>query len=118
MKRILILAGLYCFAGIVALRAQSGAGALEFTAKVTPTAAKAEPAREFTIYLLTKSYGQIAKELDERDGPPSREKFIDARKLSPELREWLHNHDGMDITRPGCAERLTPWDALHVRDLQ
>jgi len=65
-ETILILAGLYCFAGIVALRAQSGAGALEFTAKVTPTAAKAEPAREFTVYLLTKSYDQIVKELDER----------------------------------------------------
>ena len=114
MKRILILAGLYCFTGAVALRAQSGAGALEFTAKVTPTAAKAEPAREFTIYLLTKSYDQIVKELDERDGPPSREKFIDALKLSPELREWLHKHDVMDITLPGFDKLLTPDDVLHV----
>src|SRR5260221_403362 len=114
MKRILILAGLYCFAGIVALRAQSGAGALEFTAKVTPTAARAEPAREFTFYLLTKSYDQIVKELDERDGPPSREKFIDALKLSPELREWLHKHDVMDITLPGFDKLLTPDDVLHV----
>ncbi len=114
MKRILILAGLYCFTGAVALRAQSGVGALEFTAKVTPTAAKAEPAREFTIYLLTKSYDQIVKELDERDGPPSREKFIDALKLSPELREWLHKHDVMDITLPGFDKLLTPDDVLHV----
>jgi len=114
MKRILILAGLFCFSGVVALRAQSGAGALEFTAKVTPTAAKAEPAREFTIYLLTKSYDQIVKELDERDGPPSREKFIDALKLSPELREWLHKHDVMDITLPGFDKLLTPDDVLHV----
>jgi len=114
MKRILILAGLFCFSGVVALRAQSGAGALEFTAKVTPTAAKAEPAREFTIYLLTKSYDQIVKELDERDGPPSREKFIDALKLSPELREWLHKHDVMDITLPGFDKLLTPEDVLHV----
>ena len=114
MKRILILAGLYCFTGVVALRAQSGAGALEFTAKVTPTAAKAEPAREFTIYLLTKSYDQIVKELDERDGPPSREKFIDALKLSPELREWLHKHDVMDITLPGFDKLLTSDDVLRV----
>src|SRR5258708_38207269 len=103
MKRILILAGLYCFAGIVALRAQSGAGALEFNPKVTPTAAKAGPAREFTIYLLTKSYDQIVKELNERDGPPSREKFIDGLTLSPELRDWLHKPDGIDITLPGSG---------------
>src|SRR5882762_1766656 len=114
MKRILMLAGLYCFIGVVALRAQSGAGALEFTAKVTPTAAKPEPAREFTIYLLTKSYDQIVKELNERDGPPSREKFIDGLKLSPELREWLHKHDVMDITLPGFDKLLTPDDVLHV----
>src|SRR5258706_8906620 len=114
MQRIFILAGLYCFTGVVALRAQSGAGALEFTAKVTPTEAKAEPAREFTIYLLTKSYDQIVKELDERDGPPSREKFIDGLKISPELREWLHKHDVMDITLPGFDKLLTPDDVLHV----
>src|SRR5258708_33816909 len=114
MKRILMLAGLYCFAGVVALRAQSGAGALEFTAKVTPTAAKAEPAREFTIYLLTKSYDQIVKELYERDGPPTREKVIDGLKLRPELREWLHKHDVMDITLPGFDKLLTPDDVLQV----
>jgi len=96
------------------LCAQVGTGVLEFTARVTPTAAKAEPAREFTFYLLTKSYIQIVNELDERDGPPSRDKFIDELKISPEMREWLHKHDVMDITLPGFDKLVTPEDVLHV----
>ena len=114
MKKILVFGLFLMIGGAVRGNAQSGAGAIEFTAKVTPTGAKPEPAREFTIYLLTKSYDQIVKELDERDGPPSREKFIDGLKLSPELREWLHKHDVMDITLPGFDKLLTPEDVLHV----
>ena len=102
------------FPSASSVHAQAGAGALEFTAKVTPTAAKPEPVRDFTFYLLTKSYDEIVKELDERDGPPSREKFIDGLKLSPELREWLHKHEVMDITLPGFDKLVTPEDVLHV----
>ena len=108
------MAGLLFLATASSVCAQAGAGALEFTARVSPTAAKAEPAREFTFYLLTKSYGDIVKELDDRDSPPSREKFIDELKLSPELRDWLHKHDVMDITLPGVDKLVTPDDILQV----
>src|SRR5215467_278216 len=98
----------------LATRAQTATGSLEFTAKVTPTAAKSEPVRDFSFYLLTKSYNDIVKELDERDGPPSREQFIDNLKLSPELRQWLHKHDVMDLTLPGFDKLVTPDDILQV----
>jgi len=114
MRRLSILTGLLLLAAGSRAMAQAGGGALEFTARVTPTAAKAEPAREFTFYLLTKSYGDIVKQLDDRDSPPSREKFIDELKISPELREWLHKHDVMDITLPGVDKLVTPDDVLHV----
>jgi hypothetical protein len=114
MRRLCILASFLLLTAGYRVCAQGGTGALEFAAKVTPTAAKAEPVRDFTFYLLTKSYGEIVKELDERDGPPSREKFIDGLKISPELREWLHNHDVMDITLPGFDKLVTPDDVLHV----
>jgi len=95
-------------------QAQSSTGDLEFTARVTPTAAKGEPVRDFTFYLLTKSYADIIKEVDERDGPPSRERFIEDLKISAELREWLHKNDVMDITMPGVDKLITPEDVLHV----
>src|SRR5215467_13139718 len=113
MKRIFLVAA----AGLV-LGARSPAqnpnGALDSTARVTPTAAKAEPVRDFTFYLLTKSYGDIVKEIDDRDGPPDREKFIGGLKISPELRAWLQKHDVIDLTLPGVDKLFTPDDVLHV----
>ena len=114
MRKLYILAGLFCLATASRMHAQGGTGALEFTAKVTPSAAKPEPVRDFTFYVLTKSYDDIVKDLDAREGPPSREKFIDDLKISPELREWLHKHDVMDITLPGFDKLMTPEDVLHV----
>jgi hypothetical protein len=114
MRKLCVLAGLLLLATASRVCAQTGAGTLEFTAKVTPTAAKAEPVRDFTFYLLTKSYQDIVKEVEQRDAPPSRDKFIDELKLSPELREWLHKHDVMDITLPGFDKLVTPDDVLHV----
>src|SRR5499425_1617789 len=94
--------------------AQSANGILDFTARVTPTAAKPEPVRDFTFYVLTKSYNEIVKEIDERDGPPARERFIEGLKISPELRVWLEKHDVIDITLPGVDKLFTPDDVLHV----
>lgn len=94
--------------------AQNVNGTLDFTARVSPTAAKPEPVRDFTFYVLTKSYDDIVKEIDERDGPPAREKFIDGLKISPELRAWLQKHDVMDLTLPGVDKLFTPDDVLHV----
>jgi hypothetical protein len=114
MKKIFVLAVFLSCAAPRHVGAQNANGALEFTARVTPTAAKPEPVRDFTFYVLTKSYDDIVKEIDERDGPPSRDKFIDDLKISPELREWLHKHDVVDITLPGFDKLLTPDDVLHV----
>jgi len=114
MKKVLILAAIFSFVPALQLSAQNANGALEFTARITPTAAKPEPVRDFTFYVLTKSYDDIVKEIDERDGPPAREKFIDGLKISPELRAWLQKHDVMDITLPGVDKLFTPDDVLHV----
>jgi hypothetical protein len=114
MRKSYILAAILCLATASRVHPQGGTGALEFSATVTPSAAKPEPVRDFTFYVLTKSYDDIVKDLDAREGPPSREKFIDDLKISPELREWLHKHDVMDITLPGFDKLMTPEDVLHV----
>src|SRR5215510_1577479 len=113
MKKMLVLAVFFIVAGGRS-DAQRATGALEFTARVTPTAAKPEPVRDFTFYVLSKSYDEIVKEIDERDGSPAKEKFIDDLKISPELRAWLHKHDVTDLTLPGVDKLFTPDDVLHV----
>lgn len=113
MRKILLFVAAFVVLGGPS-PAQNANGTLDFTARVTPTAAKPEPVRDFTFYVLTKSYDEIVKEIDERDGPPAREKFIDELKVSPELRAWLHKHDVIDLTLPGVDKVFTPDDVLHV----
>ncbi len=94
--------------------AQSNAGSLELAARISPTAARPEPVRQFTFYVLTKSYAEIVREVETENVIPSREKFIDGLKLSPELKEWLKAHDIFDLTMPGLDRLVTPDDIIHV----
>ncbi len=48
------------------------------------------------------------------DAIPSRDKFIDDLKVSPELKEWLKAHEILDLTMPGLDKALTADDVLHV----
>jgi hypothetical protein len=95
-------------------RAQSDSGALEITARITPTGARPEPVRQFTFYVLTKSYSDIVKEVEEKDPVPPRDQFIEGLKVSPELRRWLKGHDVLDLAEPDLDKVLTPDDILNV----
>lgn len=105
---------LCAFLFVSTIAAQSSTGALEFTARVTPTAARPEPVRQFTFYILTKSYLEIVKEVEEQDPVPPRDEFIDGLKVSPEMRTWLKAHDTMDLTQPDLDKLLTPDDILNT----
>jgi hypothetical protein len=104
-----------CFSG--AAGAQSNAGSLELAARISPTAARPEPVRQFTFYVLTKSYAEIVKEVEAENETPSREKFIEGLKVSPELKEWLNAHDIFDLTMPGLDHLVTADDIIHVPEL-
>jgi hypothetical protein len=95
-------------------RAQTDAGALEVFARITPTAARPEPVRQFTFYVLTRSYSEIVKEVEEKDPIPPRDEFIGSLKISPELRAWLKGHDTLDLTEPDMDKLLSPDDILNV----
>jgi hypothetical protein len=101
-----------CFAETA--RGQSEPGRLELAARVTPSAAKPEPVRQFTFYVLTKSYEDIVKDVEEKDPVPPRKVFIDGLKVSPELREWLKDHDTLDLTAPDLDKLLSPDDIMKV----
>jgi hypothetical protein len=92
--------------------AQNSAGTLDITARITPTAARPEPVRQFMFYILTKSYGAIAKEVEEGDGVPPRDEFIDGLKVSKELKVWLKAHETLDLTIPELDKMLTPDDII------
>jgi hypothetical protein len=95
-------------------RAQSYTGGLELVARITPTGARPEPVRQFTFYILTKSYSEIVKEVEDKDPVPPRDQFIEGLKVSPELRTWLKGHDTLDLTEPELDKLLTPDDILSI----
>jgi hypothetical protein len=107
-----ILAGLVCLAQTA--RAQGSAASLDITARVTPTAARPEPVRQFMFYILTKSYADIAKEVEAGDVVPPRDEFIDGLKVSKELKTWLKAHEILDLTTPELDKMLTPDDIIHT----
>jgi len=98
------------------LRGQSAPanGVLDFTVLITATAARPEPVRQFTFYLLTKSYDDITKEVEASNEIVPRDKFIEELKVSPELKDWLKAHDILDLTAPDLDRLLTPDDIIHV----
>lgn len=106
-----ILAGMVCFARTA--RAQSAAS-LDITARVTPTAAQPEPVREFQLYILTKSYSEIAKDVEKADPVPPRDAFIEGLKVSPELKKWLKDHDTLDLTAPDLDKQLKADDIIRT----
>ena len=96
------------------LAAQGGAGTIDISARVTPTGALPEPVRQFTFYVLTKSYADVIQEIESQNVLPTRDEFIDNLKLSKELRTWLKAHDLLDLTSPDLDKVLTTDDIMNV----
>jgi hypothetical protein len=110
-----VFAGMVCFAHTA--RAQNSTASVDITARVTPTAAQPEPVRQFTLYILTKSYAEIAKSVEDADPVPSRDEFIEGLKVSPELKKWLKDHDTLDLTAPDIDKQMKADDIIHTPEL-
>jgi hypothetical protein len=96
------------------LLAQSRTGSIDFTARITPTASHPEPVRQFTFYILTKSYADITKEIASQDVLPTEAEFIDKWNCSPELKAWMKKHDTMDLNSPDVDKLISPDDIMKV----
>jgi hypothetical protein len=111
---IIMVVAMCALAFLSGARAQSDTGVLEITARITPTGARPEPVRQFTFYILTKSYSDIVKEVEEKDPIPPRDQFIEGLKVSSELRIWLKGHEVLDLSQPDLDKLITPEDVLNV----
>ena len=107
-----LLSGLPSLASTLA--AQVATGAIDMTARVTPTGARPEPVRQFTFYVLTRSYADIVKEVEGQNVLPTRDEFIEKLTVSPELKKWMKAHEVMDLTSPDLDKVVTPDDIIQV----
>jgi hypothetical protein len=108
---LILCAGLLC---AIPAAAQSGTGDLDVTAQITPTGGRPEPVRDFPLCLLTKSFTDIVKEVETQDPMPTREKFVEGLKVSPQLRDWIIKHDTMDLTAIDFDKLVTVEDIMDV----
>jgi hypothetical protein len=97
-----------------ACAAQNSKGALDLTARITPTGARPEPVRQFTFYVLSKSFAEITAEVEQQDKLPSRDEFIERLKVSKPLKDWLKAHDVMDLTQPDLDKLVTPDEIIAI----
>jgi len=111
-RPLVLLCALSALAGVA--RGQSSTGSLDVTVHITPTGARPEPVRQFTLYILRKSYADIVTEVEGQDVLPTREAFIDNLKCTPQLKKWLKGHDVMDLTMPDFDKLVTPTDIMEV----
>ncbi len=111
--RFFMVPGAFVFLA-ASLVAQGGTGAVDLVARITPTGAHTEPVRQFTFYVLTKSYAEIVKEVEDQDILPTREQFIDNRKCSPELKAWMKAHNVLDLSSTDLNQQLTTDDVMNV----
>jgi hypothetical protein len=96
------------------LPAQGAPGAIDLSARVTPTGARPEPVRQFDFYVLTKSYADVVKEIESQDVLPTQDQFIDGLKCSPELKAWLKAHNQLDLSSPDLDKVITADDIMKV----
>ncbi len=86
-------------------------GSIEFTAHVTPTDGRPQPARAITFYVLTRSLNDIRNEVAQLDPAPDLDTYVDHLTVSPELKTWMKkNHtvqlSGGDFTRSLTADTI------------
>jgi hypothetical protein len=89
-------------------------GSIEFVARVTPTAGRAEPVRQLTFYLLRKSFADIQKETEETEGKPDLDRFIDSLDVSTELKAWMKKKRWIELAGPSFLRQVQVNDILDV----
>jgi len=115
LRSIVTLGG--CVFLSVSLAAQGGTGAVELSARITPTGAHPEAVRQFDFFILTKSYADICKEIEGQDVLPTKEAFIDSLKISPELKKWMKAHDVIDLAAPDVDQLFAPDDLMNIPEV-
>jgi len=96
------------------LNAQATTGSIALSARITPTGAPPDPVRQFTFFILSKSYADVVKEVEGQNVLPTRDLFIDKLTCSPELKAWLKAHELLDLTSTDLDKLLTTDDIMKV----
>lgn len=112
LRSLILLGALPLFAA--SLAAQTGTGSITLSARVTPTGAQPEPVRDFPLFVLTKSYADIVKEVEGQDVLPTLDEFVEKWPCSPVLKKWMKDHKTVDLTSTELDQLVSVDDIMKV----
>jgi hypothetical protein len=96
------------------LPASPQTGSIEFVAQATPTDGLQEPVRGFPIFLLSKSYEGICKDVSASVPPPDMDGFISKLDVSPELKAWMKKNHWVILSGEDFIHKLKVPDVMAV----
>lgn len=99
---------------IFASHAAAQNGSIEFVARVAPSGGIEEPIRGFPVYLVTKSFEQIVKEVEASNPAVDMNAFIDTLDVSKELKTWMKKNQWVQLSGEDFIHKLTPHDIVTV----
>ena len=95
-------------------RAQAQNGSVDFVVRATPSAGLEEPVRGFPVFLLTKSYEDITREVEANVPKPDMDAFIDKLEVSSEMKAWMKKNRWVQLSGPDFVHKLKPADVMGV----
>jgi hypothetical protein len=96
------------------LPASAQTGSIEFVARVTPTDGLEEPVRGFPVFLLSRSYEGICKDVSASEPPPDMDAFIAKLDVSPELKGWMKRNHWVTLSGEDFIHKLKVPDVMGV----
>jgi hypothetical protein len=113
---LLLLTGAVFFAGLNGMAQAPATGAIEFFASAKPTAARVEPVRQMSFYLLRKSLADIRKEAEQAEPLADLDKFVDGLgvDVSPELKNWMKKNHTTQLSGGDFLKLLKADDVVAV----
>jgi hypothetical protein len=111
-----VLAAILSIAAIISAAPLAAAqdGSVEFIARATPSGGLEEPVRGFPFYLLSKSFADIAKEVDAAYPKPDLDAFIEALDVSKELKAWMKKNHWILLMGEDFIHKLHTSDIIDV----
>ncbi|HTZ49091.1 MAG TPA: hypothetical protein VMH20_15975 [Verrucomicrobiae bacterium] len=98
------------------LQAQTRLGALDLSVHITPIGSQPEPVRQFTLYILTRSYADVVKDVSAEETLPTWDEFIDKQDYSDPLKKWLKAHKEVDLSSTDLDRSLTTDDIMDIKE--
>ena len=100
------------------LPGQSSDATLEFSVQAAPTGGRPEKVMQHPFYLLRASLQEIEKVARQQTTPPDLNAFIEELTVSPELKEWMKDHQTVGLQGDAFLSSLAVDEVMDVPEFR